>query len=542
MRRHGAWVTIRGEAVDDGGPGPATGIHEFGVYLTGGLATPTMVQQADSSWVGRVFVPRGAKPGTHAVDSVRLRDGAVREFGHVLDYSRERLAAMGLAATFQVVSTADRRAPRLQWLRMSSTSVDLTGGPAHVRVRARVTDDLAGTANVHLEVGVGIANLTLRRGSRRDGVWAGTLTFPRWSETVNSPYQVYVGLQDQAGNDRSVYSDKLRDRGLPSMLTVTSRRIDRDDPQITALTASPTAVDLTAGSRPVTVTVHARDQVSGVVAPKLLFLKTMRRIAGDRHRGVWRATATLDACFTGTREMRVPVSVSDRAGNRTRAVTVVSVVNHNDIRPPAPRMVTPELAGPTEPVTFAFTEDVVGISSASAPVRPAYPGSGFGFGDPPASVPGNWACSSAAGAAVDCGSGPLRRATWTPAAPLTPGAAHRRRLRPRAHPGRQGPFRKPARPLLAPRGRVRAHLADQGVTRRRGAPRASAPARRSWLISTALFSRRRLRCWPDFTALGPTAQSVRLPDGRALGDASHNPSQPLPDCRKACPPDLSPHR
>jgi hypothetical protein len=39
-------------------------------------------------------------------------------------------------------------------------------------------------------------------------------------------------------------------------------------------------------------------------------------------------------------------------------------------------------------------------------------------------VPGGWACSSASGAAVDCGSGPLRSATWTPAAPLTPGASY----------------------------------------------------------------------------------------------------------------------
>jgi hypothetical protein len=331
---------------------------------------------------------------------------------------------LGATARFQVVSTADRRAPRLRWLRMSSTSVDLTGGPAHVRIRARVTDDLAGTADVHLEVGIGHATITLRHGTRRDGVWAGKLTIPRWSETVNSPYQVFVSLQDRAGNDRSVYWDKLQSRGLPAMLTVTSRRIDREDPRITALTASPTAVDLTAGSRSVTVTVHARDQVSGVVAPQLLFLQTMSRIAGDRHRGVWRATATLDACFTGTREMRLPVHVSDRAGNRTRAITALSVVNHNDIRPPAPRTVTPELAGPTDPVTFAFTEDVVGLSSASAPVRPAYPGSAFGFAEPPPSVPGTWSCVSAAGAAIDCWSGPLRRATWTPAAPLAPGKSY----------------------------------------------------------------------------------------------------------------------
>ena len=80
---------------------------------------------------------------------------------------------MGLAASFQVVSTADRRAPRLRALRMSSTAIDLTGGAARSRIRARVTDDSAGTADVHLEVGIGHASITLRHGTRRDGVSSG---------------------------------------------------------------------------------------------------------------------------------------------------------------------------------------------------------------------------------------------------------------------------------------------------------------------------------------------------------------------------------
>ena len=177
---------------------------------------------------------------------------------------------------------------------------------------------------------------------------------------------MFVSLQDRAGNDRSVYWDKLQRRGLPSLLNVTSRRIDRDKPQITELTASPTAVDLTAGNRSVPVTVHAGDQVSGVVTPRLQGFRPMHRIAGDRHRGVWRASTTIDACSTGTRTMRLPVSVSDRAGNHVQAPTTVSVINHNDIRPPVPRSVSPDLAGPTDPVTFRFTEDVVGIAGLGA--------------------------------------------------------------------------------------------------------------------------------------------------------------------------------
>jgi hypothetical protein len=99
----------------------------------------------------------------------------------------------------------------------------------------------------------------------------------------------------------------------------------------------------------------------------------------------------------------------------------LTVVNRNDIRTPSLRSVTPEMAGPLDPVTFVFNEDVVGISSVSAPIRATYAGLAFGTSDPPPAEPGSWACQSAAGTPVDCVAGAVRSATWTPAAPLQSG-------------------------------------------------------------------------------------------------------------------------
>ena len=95
--------------------------------------------------------------------------------------------------------------------------------------------------------------------------------------------------------------------------------------------------------------------------------------------------------------------------------------NDKDIRPPYARTVTPDTAGPLEPVTYTFNEDVTGISNTSAPVIPGEGWDRFLPDDPPAAQPGNWSCLSSTGAVVDCGTGRVRTATWTPSQPLSPG-------------------------------------------------------------------------------------------------------------------------
>jgi hypothetical protein len=423
VRRHDRWLTVTARPVDDGGPGPATGITEVGVEL-GRLGSPAMAPQADGSWVGRIRVPRGVKPGTYGVRSVRLRDAGDRIFGHVRDFYFSRPEAEQMGASVQVVAEQDRRAPTLRWLQTSATSVDVTARAARIRVRARVTDDAAGVASASLLTdGSTSAQLRLRRGTARDGVWAGTLTVPRWMRDRSVTHNLLFSATDRPGNELFIYWDELGTRGMPSTLTVRTRRPDRDDPRVRKVSLAPAVVDLTDGDRPVTATVHATDAGAGVRRASF-FSRQMPRVAGDRHRGEWRRTIMLDHCVWRTDDVRLEVGVSDRASNGVTVRQPISIVNRNDIRAPYPSLTTPEEAGPTDPVTYRFNEDVVGISSTSAPVRPTWPGVAFGHGDPPPAVPGAWSCRSSAGTSVDCVSGQVRTATWTPDAPLTPGQSY----------------------------------------------------------------------------------------------------------------------
>jgi hypothetical protein len=420
VRRSAAWVTVTARPVDEGGPGPATGIHELGVDLAGGLGSVTMAAQTDGTWTGRLRVPPGVKPGTYGVDGVRLRDGADRNFGHVRDYFRDQLVALGMGGDFQVVSKRDNRAPRLVTLTASATKIDVTAGPGSVRFQARVTDDIAGTGAVTVQTLAGRSvELTLRHGTRRDGTWAGAMRVARWSPTIPAD-TILVTLTDQPGNQRDLYSERLAERGLPSALVVTSRRADTAKPQLADVTLTPSTVNLTAADSAVTATVHATDRPAGM-GGSFFVIRHLPRVAGNRYHGTWRKTVRLDRCLWRAGDVRLEVVMFDRANNRIAVKRTLTVVNDADVRAPFPRAVTPQEAGPSDPVTFRFNEEVVGVSASSAPVRRSAQGSQFGVGDPPPAVPGSWSCLSVSGAPVDCVTGPLLRATWTPAAPLTPG-------------------------------------------------------------------------------------------------------------------------
>ena len=64
-------------------------------------------------------------------------------------------------------------------------------------------------------------------------------------------------------------------------------------------------------------------------------------------------------------------------------------------------------------VSVAFSEDVTGISNASAPIRED--------GGQGPDVAGTWACKDAADQTVDCVAGAVRTAAFTPDTPWTDG-------------------------------------------------------------------------------------------------------------------------
>lgn len=207
------------------------------------------------------------------------------------------------------------------------------------------------------------------------------------------------------------------------MLTVTSSNKDTADPRLRRVTAEPATVDVTDGDADVALTLRADDDQSGI-AWASVWSDRMERTAGTARDGVWRGSILVDSCTFRSGSIRPQLVVFDRANNRVTARTSITIVNDKDIKAPGVRDVEPFRVSPAEPVTFTFTEDVNGISSVSAPVRPTEPGMGFGTGDPPPAEAGAWTCTSSAGAPADCVAGAVRTATWTPSQPLRPGQSY----------------------------------------------------------------------------------------------------------------------
>ena len=421
VRRRAAWLTVTASASDDGGPGPATGVREVEVTLTGRLGVVQLERQHDGSWRGRLQVPPGSRPGARSVDYVRLRDWTGT--GNQRYYGAADLRAMGQPIDVDVVSRRDRRGPQLQSLTLSRTSVDLSRSAQTLRVTARVTDGIAGTDLVGVQTDVGHSELRLRRGTRLDGTWTGKLRVPRWSRTDGSPHPVYVYLRDRVGKDRSYYYDELADLGFPSMLTVTSTRKDTVDPRLRRATAEPATVDVTTGDAEVAIMLRATDDQSGI-GTAYVWSDPMKLTSGTARDGVWRGSVTVDSCWQRSGSIRPQVVVFDRAANRVTTRVSITIVNDKDIRAPGVRSVEPARVSPTQPVTLTFGEDVTGISSAAAPVRRTDFGMGFGTGAPPPAQAGTWTCAASSGAVVDCATGAVRTATWTPSQPLTQGQTY----------------------------------------------------------------------------------------------------------------------
>ena len=227
-------------------------------------------------------------------------------------------------------------------------------------------------------------------------------------------------------------------RHLPSQISVRSRT-ESTRPIVQSSAAAPATVDATTGDRSYTVSARVGDTVSGLAFVGVQIItpwmqeegvdlgdvdpEPMHLTAGSRHLGTWSTNIPVDSCWIDPGRYVLRIFASDRAGNRRGPAARTSVtVLTSDNQAPHPTSAEPFRAVGTQPVTYKFSEDVVGISGVGAPVLPGGPWLGRASTNlPPAPLPGTWACATNAKQPVDCWAGPVRLATWTPATPLAPG-------------------------------------------------------------------------------------------------------------------------
>lgn len=411
-------------AADSGGPGAASGVRQVRVFYenpTGLGYDATMRATANGTWTERATLPTGVRSGTWSVTGLTVTDAV----GHSKAYDRSAVAALG-PSTFTVSGPHDLRPPELLSLTVSASRVDTRRHAKNVQFRVRARDDLSGVTAVRVEVRdhrFGEGQTVFLRHRVRLGGWVGTLRVPRWHSVAHR--RLWVELDDRTRRTATVGPRMLAGRGLPHRLLVLSST-DRDSPTVVRAVVRPTDPDVRQVGRTLHVDVRARDATSGVRAVRVLFTSAseqatdlsveLHRVSGTGHDGLWRGAVRLSRCTSPPSVWSGDLFVQDRSRrSNQQQVTVQFRLRALDHSPP--HLGDPVITGGRFRVEFE--EDVIGLSTVSAVVRPT---SSAGRGDtrPRSSVPGQWACRNASFVVVDCAAGPMRFASFTPDEPFPP--------------------------------------------------------------------------------------------------------------------------
>jgi hypothetical protein len=409
-------VDVSATVTDSGGPGAASGVAEVFVQLVGPSGhqlpeRPLRMALSDSgTWEAQVAVPVGTSPGTWLPVLVAV-DVAGNSATARLDGDTDP------GAEIEVHGPGDTVAPRLIGLRLDRRSVDTRRHDAVVQATARVRSGHAQPKRVTVTAvdGRRFVSMTLHRVRSSGGgtTWRGPLRIPTW--VGDGRWTLRVALVDRVGNVRQYSARNLATLGRRHHVDrsfVVDSRVDRRQPTATGLTFAPPSVDVSTGDVQVQAAVRARDAASGVAGVRLrlfdpddsdvIYDTRLLLRAGTAHDGTWQAAATVPHCGAVPGTWNAQLLVTDRSGrvHHYFAGQPTLVVTNTDTV--APRVVRTSTA-PGLPV-LDFSEDVTGISAASAPVTSRADGS---------ALPGTWRCDDASAAPVSCTSGAVRRATYS---------------------------------------------------------------------------------------------------------------------------------
>ena len=362
-------------------------------------------------------------------------------------YSTTDLVEMGLPTTFTTTTNPDAARPVLRTLRLSSTTVDTRRHRRSLRVQLHVTDDSALKAiRVWLygsSLRASTAHPHLVSGTAADGNWVGRIRVHRWQG--NSRAKIAVELTDVVDRFRIYGARKLAAIDQPSHVRIVSRE-DPAPPTIRLRSVRPTSVDLRNGAQTVTFVALVKDVGSGArrVDLSLDALSSdvgpdsqarLERVSGTAHDGVWKGRVTLQPCAAAAGQWLASVFARDAAeGNFIIVESAFQVINADIVRPQAMVAEDSYQVRRSGPVTIEFDEDVVGVGGENAIVHIGDSRRGFA-GDEPTPIAGTWACMNAAGAAVDCSTGPVRTAAFTPSTPMLAGTNHTVEFNPEHHLG-----------------------------------------------------------------------------------------------------------
>ena len=193
--------------------------------------------RANGTWRASLVMPRYSEAGRWTIQSLQVYDCA----GNSRFMNATQIVAANIQIGLDVTSTQpDLQAPTLSDLSFLPVTINTSTGSQNVKVRLRLTDNLAGvdfsptTSTLSfLEAGVefrspsgnqtqvlwGFAPFTLVSGNTLDGYWEGTLTFPQFSE--EGTWRIdYFAIKDRVRNFRNYSTIVLSSSGFPTTLEV----------------------------------------------------------------------------------------------------------------------------------------------------------------------------------------------------------------------------------------------------------------------------------------------------------------------------------
>ena len=175
----------------------------------------------------------------------------------------------------------DLTAPSFVSLSIAPVAIDTSAGPQDVTVSVGMSDDPSGVARFTMYFtspsGAQSVNLIcfvgnpgcLVTGDPTSGTFELTLTFPQFIEqgTWNARID---DVRDNAGNITAFSTTFMQGAGFSTALEVTSEE-DVETPTFVSLSFDPVAIDTSASSQEVTVTVGASDALAGVARFTMFF-------------------------------------------------------------------------------------------------------------------------------------------------------------------------------------------------------------------------------------------------------------------------------
>lgn len=227
----------------------------------------------DGRWEGELTLPRYAPRGRYG-----FYPRVVDRQRNIADLNPTQLKRLGLSDGFDQTGAGDQKGPEFKSFQVDRISIDTSASGQTVNFRLRVTDDLAGIGadplagspvQVILEGEAGEQRQVMMKqvsGDRLDGVYEGSLTFPRY--TPKAAWNLRLGAIDLAGNLGLVSYEELVSRGLPSRIAQIAPG-DAKPPVVRSLSVSPDEVDTSTAAAFVTATFRVTDDLSGTGPDKL---------------------------------------------------------------------------------------------------------------------------------------------------------------------------------------------------------------------------------------------------------------------------------